>query len=136
MTPYSSCRRSYWSSSYSGSSWSAVLLVVIILASPQTILPSHGQRGRAATASGSCELPAAWEGRWFEHGERKAVSIEGGSVSHKGECVDRRGDMYVFEDRDELYKNRFSRKTDSQEEKRSLGSPNGKGNDPFVDFPG
>ena len=49
--------------------------------------------------SGSCELPTTWDGRWFEHGERKAVSIGGGAVSHKGECVDRRGDMYVFRDR-------------------------------------
>ena len=49
--------------------------------------------------AGSCELPNAWDGRWFEHGERKPVSIGGGSVSHKGECVDRRGDMYVFRER-------------------------------------
>ena len=73
-----------------------------------------------ATISGSpsCSLPESWSGKWFEHGERDAVEIfnsEGGggdrgssrssssaptsTISHKGECVARKGDKYVFKDR-------------------------------------
>jgi hypothetical protein len=46
----------------------------------------------------NCELPASWTGRWFESGEREAVSVRGNNITHKGECVYQKGDKYIFKD--------------------------------------
>ena len=47
-----------------------------------------------------CELPAEWEGRWFEYGEREAISVSKWNVTHKGVCkfmdTNTYGDKYIF----------------------------------------
>ena len=47
-----------------------------------------------------CELPAEWEGRWFEYGEREAISVSKWNVTHKGVCkfmdINTYGDKYIF----------------------------------------
>ena len=46
------------------------------------------------------ELPAEWEGPWFEYGEREAISVSKRIVTHKGVCkfMDNNdfGDKYIF----------------------------------------
>ena len=44
----------------------------------------------------SCELPAEWKGRWFEYGEREAISVSKWNVTHKGLCKFMDGDRYIF----------------------------------------
>ena len=34
-----------------------------------------------------CELPAEWEGRWFEYGEREGISVSKRIQPHKGVCI-------------------------------------------------
>ena len=47
-----------------------------------------------------CELPAEWEGRWVEYGEREAISVSKRNVTRKGLCkfMDNNdfGDKYIF----------------------------------------
>lgn len=55
-------------------------------------LPSQGIRGK------SCDLPSSWSGRWFEYGERDDITVTGKNVTHKGHCVMKKGDKYIFKD--------------------------------------
>ena len=68
---------------------------------------SRYTRGRypGSSSSGGCSLDASWSGEWFEYGERRGVRIldgggggGGSEISHKGECVMRKGDKYIFKD--------------------------------------
>ena len=43
-----------------------------------------------------CEIPAEWEGRWFEYGEREAISVSKWNVTHKGVCKFMEKDKYIF----------------------------------------
>ena len=47
-----------------------------------------------------CELPAEWEGRWFEYGEREVISVSKRILTHKGVCkfmdINTYGDKYIF----------------------------------------
>ena len=47
-----------------------------------------------------CELPAEWEGRWFEYGEREVISSSKQKVTHKdvSKFMDNNvfGDKYIF----------------------------------------
>ena len=47
----------------------------------------------------SCELPAEWEGRWFEYGEREPISVSKRNVTHKGVCTYMDGDKYIFHEK-------------------------------------
>ncbi|TRY74844.1 hypothetical protein TCAL_11427 [Tigriopus californicus] len=52
--------------------------------------------------SDACQVPVSWEGDWFEYGERRPVQITpDGNITHKGECVYKKGDKYVFKDRNQ-----------------------------------
>lgn len=60
-----------------------------------------GPYASAYRSSPGCELPSSWDGRWFEYGERDAVRVASAnaSVSHKGECIYKKGDKYIFKDK-------------------------------------
>ena len=45
-----------------------------------------------------CDLPSAWTGRWFESGERDAVTVTSKNITHKGECIHQKGDKYILKD--------------------------------------
>jgi len=55
-------------------------------------LPSAGNRGMA------CHLDETWSGKWFEYGERDAISIDTQNMTHKGTCNRRKHDKYIFKD--------------------------------------
>ena len=46
-----------------------------------------------------CALPSGWQGRWFEFGEREAISISNKTMSHKGHCLASKTNKFIFHDR-------------------------------------
>ena len=46
----------------------------------------------------NCELPKSWSGDWFEYGERDKIQIDTKNVTHKGNCITKQGDKYIFRD--------------------------------------
>lgn len=57
-------------------------------------LPSHCRwKGK------HCALPSGWQGRWFEFGEREAISISNKTMSHKGHCLASKTNKFIFHDR-------------------------------------
>ena len=50
------------------------------------------------SGASNCDLPSTWAGRWFESGERDAVTVTLKNITHKGECIHQKGDKYIFRD--------------------------------------
>ena len=46
----------------------------------------------------ACHLDETWSGKWFEYGERDAISIDTQNMTHKGTCNRRKHDKYIFKD--------------------------------------
>nr|XP_040570826.1 uncharacterized protein LOC121120042 [Lepeophtheirus salmonis] len=45
-----------------------------------------------------CVFDPSWEGRWFEYGERDGVRIGKDNITHKGTCLFKDGEKYIFQD--------------------------------------
>jgi len=54
----------------------------------------------STTAQGSCQLSESWRGSWFQSGFDN-IAINDTSIDVKGNCLQKKGDYYLFQDKEE-----------------------------------
>ncbi|CAG7674280.1 unnamed protein product, partial [Allacma fusca] len=44
----------------------------------------------------NCHFTEKWKGKWFQSGIQSPIIIENNKITTKGECVEGRGDKFLF----------------------------------------